>query len=178
MPDNSPPLWFPVLTLVIGYGLKSISELVQHRRAASRERDARVAQSQIQLAERRSDFQRETLLNLQEACMQLARATGAAQHQDAVAYRATRQWQIQLLSNELDESCRAAQGRTGLLAVRVRDNEVRELVASLKQCAAAITLAMSWEDSNRDMQAMVSTQERLNQRIGELLRRLDDEETE
>ena len=43
-----------------------------------------------QLAERRANFQRQTLLELQEAVQDLFRATGAAHVQDERAFRETR----------------------------------------------------------------------------------------
>jgi hypothetical protein len=44
------------------------------------------------LFEQRIGFQRQTLLDLQEASMQLARSVAAIHHQDVMAYRSTGKW--------------------------------------------------------------------------------------
>jgi len=59
--------WFPVFTLVLGYATKSVSDWIEHRLTLERDRGIRDAERRVQLAERRASFQRETLLNLQEA---------------------------------------------------------------------------------------------------------------
>jgi hypothetical protein len=171
MPDISSTSWFPVLTLLIGYGTKSLTDWFQHRRAVQREREAREATRQDQLFERRATFQRETLLALQEAAMKLGRATGAIHHKDIMALRTT--GKQQLLPADLDEDYRVAQARTSMLASRVRDNAVRELVEQFRKFSTESTLVKTQED-NRALTAMMQIHDQLNQRIGELLRTLDD----
>src|SRR5687768_4612193 len=78
MLDMSPNEWFPVFTLLLGYGTKAFSDWFQHRRAREREREARDAARRDQLFERRTSFQRQTLLDLQEAIMRLTRTTAEA----------------------------------------------------------------------------------------------------
>jgi hypothetical protein len=56
-----------------------------------------------QLFERRTTFQRQTLLDLQEASTQLARSVGAINHQERVAHRSTGKWSKQLVPDDLDE---------------------------------------------------------------------------
>src|ERR1700745_2000812 len=121
MPNITTSSWFPVLTLLIGFATKSLMDWLQHRHTAKREREAREAVRRDQLFERRTSFQRETLLALQEASMQLARSVGAIHHQDEMAYRSSGKWSKQLLSDELDEGNRLAQARTGMVGARGRD---------------------------------------------------------
>jgi hypothetical protein len=175
MPDFTATSWFPVLTLLIGYGTKSISDWLQNKRSVAREREAREAARQDQRFERRSTFQRQTLLDLQEACMQLARATGAVHHLDEMAFRSGGTWQRQLLPADLDENYHLAQTRTLMLSVRVRDDTVRQLVESLRSYSVNATMSKNQADSNREMMSMVPTHDQLQRRIGELLREIDDE---
>jgi len=167
--------WFPVLTLLLGYAVKAASDWLQHRRTSERERQAREAARQDQLFERRTTFQRQTLLDLQEAVMRLARSSGAMHHQDVMAFRKTGKWQRQLFDEELSENARLANARTSMLAVRVRDESVRSLVAVVKHHSAKAGLSTSEEEGNRELDAMAVEFERLNQRIGEVLRELDDD---
>lgn len=125
-------VWFPIVTLILGYLLKSVSESVQHRRTLGREREGREAERRDKAFERRVTFQRATLLELQEAIMDLMRTTAAMHHRDIMALKQTGQWQKQLYGEELSEANRLAMARTSMLTVRVRDAKVRELIATLK----------------------------------------------
>lgn len=53
--------------MVGGYGLKSVQDWFTHRWTVDRERENRTTERQVQLAEKRAAFQRETLLALQES---------------------------------------------------------------------------------------------------------------
>jgi len=123
-------VWFPIVTLLLGYILSSISESVRHRRTLEREREAREAERRDKAFERRVTFQRATLLELQDAIMDLMRTSGAMHHQDIMALKRTGQWQKQFYGDELSEAHRLAMARTTVLTVRVRDIRVRELVAN------------------------------------------------
>jgi hypothetical protein len=167
--------WFPVFTLLLGYAVKAVSDWLQHRRTSERERQAREAARQDQLFERRTAFQRQTLLDLQEAALQLVRTAGAMNHQDVMAFRKTGKWQKQLYDEALSEDSRLANARTSMLAVRVRDDSVRDLMAVVKNHAWNAGMCASLEEGDRALNAMAAEFEKLNQRIGEILRKLDDE---
>lgn len=167
--------WFPVFTLILGYLTKSVSDWLQHRRTIERDRESRDAARQDQLFERRTTFQRQTLLDLQESLMQLARTTGAMHHHDMMTYRRSSEWQKTLFPEDLNENNRLAVARTSILAVRVQDASVREMVESFKSEPASVTESVSLDESRSAMSRMGSIFEKLNQRIGELLRKIDEE---
>ena len=166
--------WFPVFTLLLGYAVKAATDWLQHRRTSERERQAREAARRDQLFERQTTFQRQTLLDLQEAIMQLVRCAGAMHHQDVMAFRETGEWRKQLFEEELNENARLATARTSMLAVRVRDASVRDLVAVVRSHSVNAGLSASQAEGDRELYAMATEFERLNQRIGEVLRKLDD----
>src|SRR5260370_11596714 len=128
-------VWFPIVTLLLGYILSSISESVRHRRALEREREAREAESRDKAFERRVTFQRATLLELQDAIMGLMRTSGAMHHKDIMALKRTGEWQKQMYGEELSEASGLAMAQTTVLAGRVRDAKVRGLVTRLEDCA-------------------------------------------
>jgi hypothetical protein len=104
--------------------------------------------------------------------------TGAAHHQDEMAYRRTGQWQKQLLGEELNQQDFLAVRRVGMFVVRVRDSSLRELVLKFRQFAGEMaSTQLSREDCISAMDSAVSLVEQIHNRIGELLRTLDDEET-
>lgn len=169
MPDWVPP----IVTFLIGFGTKWLTDWAQHRRTVAREREAREATRRDQLFERRVTFQRETLLALQEAAADLGRATGRVSHLDTMAVRTT--GRTQLLPDDLDEGYRLAQARTNMLGVRVSDASVRELVEQFRGLSADCVMARTQEDRDRAMNAAGDTHDRLNEHIGSVLRMLDSE---
>jgi hypothetical protein len=167
--------WFPVFTLILGYLTKSVSDWLLHRRTLERDRETRDAARRDQLFERGTTFQRQTLLDLQETLMQLGRTTGAMYHHDMMEYRKMQQWHRSLFPSELSENNRLSVARTSMLAVRVRDASVREMVDTFKNEANAVIDSGSPDSAEAGMRRMMETFEKTNQRIGELLRQIDDE---
>src|SRR4051794_25780939 len=104
-----PQVWFPVITLIIGAILKGIFDLVADYRRAHREREARREHRDEAISFRRAEFQRTTLLELQENVAILMRFAAQAHHHDVMAYRQSGKWQRALLSPELNEGSRKAQ---------------------------------------------------------------------
>jgi len=167
--------WFPVFTLLLGYAVKAAADWLQHRRTSEREREARNAAREDHLFERRTAFQRQTLLDLQDAMMDLVRTTGEMHHHDVVSFRQTGKWQKQLFSEDLAEANRLANARTSMLAVRVRDETVRNLVTEVKNHSTKAAMCASLEEGDRALGAMGIEFDSLNRRIGEVLCDLDDE---
>lgn len=163
-------------TLLLGYGTKAFSDWIQHRRTSEREREARREARLEKSAERRITFQRQTLLDLQEAMMQLLRSSGATHVQDVAGFRKDGKWQKRPLTEELNESSRLANARTSMLIVRVRDDSVRDLAQVVKNHATSVDYCSSEDESFKELKAMSSAFDKLNHRIGEILRTLDDAE--
>jgi hypothetical protein len=67
-------IWLPLATLLAGCGLAQITKVLKDRRAGSRDRLAR----QVEL-------QRNALLSLQDALLELSTAANAARHADVIA---------------------------------------------------------------------------------------------
>ncbi|MHB8482037.1 MAG: hypothetical protein ACYDBV_04770 [Nitrospiria bacterium] len=174
MPDT-PAGWFPVLTALLGYAAGFVSEWFRDQRTSKRDREARKATRQDQLSERRVTFQRQTLLDLQDAMMKLVRTAGVMHHQDIMEYHKTGKWQQQSFGGEVAESSRLTMASTLMLSVRVRDDTIRELVEKVKSHALKAMLCTTEGESQIAMRNMTNTYETLNERIGEVFRKLDDE---
>lgn len=63
-----------------------------------------------------------------------------------------------------------------MLIVRPRDESVRGLAQVVKNHATSVAMCSSESESTREMQAMAAAFEKLNHRVGEILRTLDDAE--
>jgi hypothetical protein len=171
MPEIS---WFPVLTLLLGFATKTLTDWLEHRRNTSREREAREAVRRDQLFERRTTFQRQTLLDLQEAAMQATRFTSMIHQHDKRAYRSTGERNKERLPDDVDEGSRLAHARTGMLGARVRDDSIRELIEKLQTHYQEVVLSKTREDSDSAMNETLLVFYQLNQRTGEVFRKLDD----
>lgn len=169
----APEIWFPVVTLLLGFIAKSFSDYLNHTRALHRDREAREVSRSESARERRETFQRHTLLELQEAVADLTRCTARINHEDTMASRATGRWQRQLVGADLDERYRVAQATTHKLGVRIADDTIRSLLENLKSASSDVTGAPSPEVAGSKMREMTHFDVELNDRIGVLLRGLD-----
>ena len=190
MPDGATgtsTAWFPLLTALIGFLAGAISEWFRDRRATKRdretanattvrEREAREAVRRAQLFELRANFQRETLLELQDAVMKLSRAAGRMHHIDDMEHRKTGKWGGHLFPEDLDDAAHQANVKTLVLMVRVRDRQIREMVNTLREHATRVGLYRTENESRQALNGIVTIMDPLNERIGEVLRRLDDDE--
>lgn len=171
----STAVWFPVLTLLLGYAAKSLTDWLQDRRHAERERIARLEARHDQIFLRRADFQRETLLELQTAMADLMRKTALVNFEYTKAFTSTGgDWGRHPIPNDLAESLRGTRASVHLLGVRVLDRAVIEMVEQMKTISVECTIASSERVSTESLMKLGDLYDRINTRIGEVLRELDE----
>jgi len=178
---NTSSNWLPVIsaavTLIstsVGFISSQLMERSKDRHAYEREKEARESARRDNLFERRTEFQRQTLLDLQDAVMKLIRATGEMYHIDLMASRATGKWVKQLFPDELDNRAFSAGVQITVLGVRVRDKSIRDLLAQLKVHTDGVVFAKNQAEAEGSLGKMSDSFAALNARIGEVLRSLDD----
>ncbi|MBN9602893.1 MAG: hypothetical protein J0G33_08175 [Afipia felis] len=177
MADFTTTTWFPVLTLLLGYSAKSLSDWVDFKRTVRREREARAESRRDKISERRNDFQRATLLELQEVAHRLGRMAYQANHYDEAAFRRDPvNWQKQLLPEETSEGFREAQARASLLSARVLDDEARAYLEEFRTCCTGVVFSMERDASRRALGQLDPLHQRFNLHVGELLRNIDSAE--
>ena len=169
-------VWFPVVTLVVGALLKGIFDMLSDRRSHRREREARYEQRRDALALRRAEFQRETLLKLQDVISQMTRLTGRINHEDVMAFRQSGAWRQNRLPEDVNQGYLEATMQMGQLRVRVRDDSIRELAAHFSSTCAGVGMATSEDESRALIDEIVSVRDQLVERLGAVLRSLDDGE--
>jgi hypothetical protein len=113
--------WFPVFMLLLGSAITVVIGAIENRRTLKRDREAREDSRRDQLLEHRNEFQRDTLVQLQEALFELGRTTGSMHHIGMMNYTKSGEWQNRVWPAELDEKDRQLHSRTAMLVVRVRD---------------------------------------------------------
>lgn len=94
-------------------------------------------------AQQASSFQRQTLLELQEAIHDALRLVSQAHIEDREAHRATKEWGKNMLSDEVNEGIRLAQRRVAILVERVSDDDLRAKVKALMASTAPSCLRVT-----------------------------------
>jgi hypothetical protein len=97
-------------------------------------------------------------------------------HLGEMEYRETGEWGKGFFPDDVNDEAHHVNQKTLLLMVRVRDDRIRELVKDFRVHANAVGICRTREEERRSMDKMVAILEPLNERIGEILRRLDDDQ--
>jgi hypothetical protein len=179
--------WFTVVSTLSGFITGWLTEWFRDERArkrereaaeaiSQRERDARSATRREQRFERRTSFQRQTLLDLQDSTQRLLRATGRMHHLDSMAFRSGEKWHGQLYPDDLDSETHAANVQTMKLASRVRDASIRSTTEELRSKCISAMFSRDEAEGDRLLVDAGNMFGALNKRIGEQLRQLDDDE--
>jgi hypothetical protein len=141
--------------------------LIEHLRT----RGAQKARTEAR-QDQRDDFQRQTLLELQETVARFARAIGRSFHHDTVAHKQTGEWGHSLYGDELSEELLASTVRLRILAERVRDDELRPLVYGFSNRGNLIGPANSEKTARERMDDWTESMGKLQDRLGKVLRDL------
>jgi hypothetical protein len=173
MPDL-PPWLPPALTLIVGYFLKTLSDWFQHRYMSAREREARQELRRERLLEQRTLFQRQTLLDLQKAMYEFLEVVRAIHLKAAVGQEKTEVWPASLPADLAAQFDRAESLMEKFL-VRVRDEQVPVLARNVRSQAVRWFEAVSADAGHKAMRSTGSAVATVNERIGGVLRQLDDE---
>ncbi len=80
------------MTLVVGYCLRLATEILSDARLVRREREARAAARETAHTDRRDDFQRGTLLELQDALLDFTRLSFELHQEDRSNFKSSGKW--------------------------------------------------------------------------------------
>jgi hypothetical protein len=172
-----PQTWFPVVTLVVGIAIKAISDALSESRAFLRNKETLLEERRETARAAHAEFQRTTLLDLQDECQKLARSTALVNHEDVMMYRRTSQWQKTLLSENANEGSRQAFANILKLRVRVADEGIRQCAKDFTSACASVANATSDSMSNKESNRASRLQEDLFEKIGIALRQIHDEQS-
>jgi hypothetical protein len=129
------------------------------------------------VAERRAAFQRETLLALQNAIADYARASARLYLTDLMAYRSTGKWgqtteEATAFREDFDLRAAEARGELNKHQSRVEDEDVWQMVETITSASHEASAAGSHKDAEAAIRRMAEAVFPAHQRIGELLRSL------
>jgi hypothetical protein len=122
-------------------------------------------------AERANSFQRQTLLELQEAIHDALRLIHRAHIEDRQARQSDQVWGRNVLSEEVDEGIRLAQRRVSILVERLESDDLRLQVKSLMSAATRVLLASNQNEANHLLIETTSIATNALEAIGSVLRR-------
>ncbi|ADW69739.1 hypothetical protein [Granulicella tundricola] len=159
--------WFPLITAGVALLTALLTvvssqtlEWLKERRSYRREVETRLLTRREALRERRNDFQRQTLLDLQDAILEYVSVKLETQRLQP--------------SNELASKVLLANARITKLMTRVEDEEVRRLIDRAQEATRVTRPGESPAAAERPLGLIL---EEINNRIGGLLRKLDSEES-
>jgi hypothetical protein len=147
------------VTLLVGFWLSFLSEVLRDRRLVRREAHAR-----------RMEYERTTLTGLQDALNDLMRTYGKLHMIRARAQAARTAWNKVTIGKELDERMRIAERNAATLASRTRDDEVRGGIEEIKKKGNQMILSPSYDRAEEAFLDSIILADKLVRRMGELIR--------
>ena len=123
---------------------------------------------------RSDDFQRNTLLDFQEALGRYVRSTGQVMQHDRREARAAGKWVVTILSDDLNQEHFESGNLARQLALRIRDDELRARFTRLNDAVSRYYLPpfQSEDDLDKFTLNFLALLRALEERLGEVLRPL------
>lgn len=120
--------------------------------------------------ERSREFQRNTLLELQDSLSQNLRLIGRAHLEDLALYRQNDGVRSNLLSAELNQDIMLSNRKNAILTERISDDEIRNNLKILRQHMNDVLFAKSENESRNKLQIASSNFEKFMEKLGVVLR--------
>ena len=172
MAENFDGQWFPVVTLLIGFSSSAILEFLRDARTNKQATRAVREDREAELKRKREEFQLENILELQDLAAMFLRSNGEVLHQDEMEFRKSGKWRRALLPEELNLRLFNENGSLLKLATRLQDEEARNIVRKIRAQYAELCLSPDLSTAKTLVVAMADDVGKLNERIGNELRRL------
>jgi hypothetical protein len=153
--DNFDKL-LPIVTLIIGSLLTSLSAYFSDRRQRTKEKEVRLEQRLDGIRIKRNDGQREVLLALQDALATYMRFVGMAHHHDEMHARKGGVGNTARLPDEADQGLFNSQLAVSKIHHRVRDEDIRGMINQLKDECVKIALPSSRRTADQAMDQAVN----------------------
>lgn len=170
MDDVSQSQWFPVVTLLLGFVASGLLEYFRDFRQYQRESSARADERESIARQRNQEFQRQTLIDAQDAASKLLRATGKAHYEDVVQFRKSGKWKENLLSNETDQELFSQNAGLSVLSSRLNDEKIRELAGQLRTLCVDAQMAASEKIGDQLLVTIAKVGSEFDERIGAEIR--------
>jgi hypothetical protein len=173
-PATSVPWIVPTITALLGYLFAVVGEWARDARTHKREREARKEARDDARTERRTGFQRQALVDLQDAISALAQTVLESHARRAAKAAGGARWEDAAPPGEV--SLKALESRYDLvkLRARVRDEDVRDRADALLTATFEVLTASNEAEGVAAIRKVTASMDEANERIGAVLRSLDD----
>jgi hypothetical protein len=141
---------------------------ISGRHAVSLQRQA----ASLDRLERARAFQRETLIELQDALHDALRMVTRAHLEDVAAFKKGEKWGSSFLSAEVNEGVRLAARRVSILIERVANDALRSDLKKIAGATGQVCLANSEAEGQASLEHAYATGNNVTQHIGSVLRSL------
>lgn len=161
-----------ILGTAVGAAASIATTLLAARNSANLQLEA----ARLERLEKHRAFQRETLIQLQDALHNELRSIALIYQADAVAFYQSGKWGSQLLGGELNEKARQTGRRRLLLTERVSDDQLREHIKHVSSLCTQVLLASDKRVAESAFHQLTTDGNAAMERIGKVLRSLYSDE--
>lgn len=151
-----------LLSGTLGLAGGIVIEHLRARRDQAARREARQDQ--------RDEFQRQTLLEVQEAIAQFVTGVGSIHRRDRAAHEATGTWSRTRFTGDSNEEFLGILVRLQLLNERARDDELRRLLTGFQNRGVLVTTAASEQEATQRSDDWIERLGEVQDRLGTVLR--------
>jgi hypothetical protein len=128
--------------------------------------------SSLERMEKQRAFQRDTLLELQDALHDIARMSARLYFEDLASFKVSNDWGKSYLSNEVNEGLVLANRRMSILIARVADNQLRSELKEIMKIITQASFAKSHAEAESANHLIITAFDNVMERLGNVLRSL------
>ena len=166
----------PTMTAFGGYVSGFLVEWFRDARAHSREREAKATARSEAQTNRRHDFQRQSLLDLQDAICETVSDARQVYVEEAAQVLGGREWSKIAASVETSTKAMNSRDLVIKLRARIRDDQTRKLTEGVLVAVAHLLNAISDEAAKKTLGEVEASLRFACERIGATLKTLDEAE--
>ncbi len=145
------PLWVVIALPASGYVAAAATEYLRGRQALTRERESRREAREAARQDARDSFERDSLLELQEAMAVLMRNFARIHHENEMEYQQSGLWGRGVLPKEIGGEAAVSKIQTfHRLRVRVLDRRLRSLCEEWLSAASGSAVPALREEDDRE----------------------------
>ncbi len=165
------PVTWGFVGTIVGTIVGASASIIATFIAASNSRKLQQEASSLERKERARDFQRNNLLELQEALLNSIRLTGRAHLEDVESFRKVEnKGKRPILSPELNQDILVSNKKLIMLTERIADQSLRESIKSLRSGMTNVIMAKTEDESYTVLQIAASLFEKTMENLGAVLR--------
>ena len=170
------PWLAPTLTAFGGFVFGVLAEWLRDARAYSRERETKATARNEARIDRRRDFQRQSLLDLQDAICEMVAGVRQVYVEEVAQMLGGREWSKVAASAETSTKAMNSRDRVIKLRARIRDDQTHKLTGDALVAIARLLAAPSDEVAKTNLGEVEGCLRIACERIGAVLKILDEAE--